>query len=67
MKPQDEWMSPQDLQDWLGFGKVKTYKIFHEEIPHYRLGKSLMARRDDVEAWLEEQRRNPVEQDTTNA
>lgn len=61
MNPQNEWLTPADIQEHFGFSKVKTYRIFHEELPTYKIGKSLLVRREDAEEWLEQKRLDPAE------
>ena len=54
----EEWLSATELGEWLGIGRSKAYALLREEIPAHRIGKStLRVRRDDVEAWLQSNRR----------
>jgi excisionase family DNA binding protein len=53
-----EFYSPKDLQSLLGFGESKTYRVFRD-LPAYRFGKSLRVKRQDLERWIEANRREP--------
>jgi excisionase family DNA binding protein len=47
-----DWYSPDELWQWLGLGRTKTYELLRSgEIPSYRIGR---IRREDIEAWLEQ-------------
>jgi len=57
MNRQEEWITPEQLREWLGIGKTKCYEMLsRSEIPSYRIGKLRRIRRSDVERWLENQR-----------
>ncbi len=50
-----EWYTVDELQRWLKLGRSKTYELIQSgEIPSYRIGRILRIRRQDVEAWLEQ-------------
>ncbi len=52
-----EWMSPEELQEWLGIGKTKCYEMLNRnEIPSYKIGSLRRIRRMDVERWLRSRR-----------
>jgi excisionase family DNA binding protein len=54
----EEWLSATELGEWLGIGRSKAYALLRDEIPAHRIGRStLRVRRDDVEAWLQSNRR----------
>jgi excisionase family DNA binding protein len=54
----EEWLSATELGEWLGIGRSKAYALLRDEIPAHRIGRStLRVRRDDVEAWLQRNRR----------
>jgi excisionase family DNA binding protein len=54
----EEWLSATELGEWLGIGRSKVYALLRDEIPAHRIGKStLRVRRDDVEVWLQSNRR----------
>lgn len=59
--PNTEWMSPSELQEWLGLGRSKTYEVLNEEIPSYRIGRKIKVRHQDVEQWLESHKSHPTE------
>lgn len=57
MGMQQEWMSPEELREWLGIGRTKCYELLStNEIPSYKIGKLHRIRVSDVERWLDEQR-----------
>lgn len=52
-----EWYSPDELWRWLGLGRTKTYELLQSgEIPSYKIGRIRRIRRQDIEAWLEQNR-----------
>lgn len=56
-----EWLTSGELQAWLGLGRTKTFEFLNDPergIPNYRLGRRILIRRRDVEAWLERARYN---------
>lgn len=54
---ESEWMSPEELQEWLGIGKTKCYEMLtRNEIPSYKIGSLRRIRRVDVELWLRSRR-----------
>lgn len=57
----DEVGGTEQLRQWLGLGKTKTFELLNapDGIPHYRIGRKIIVRRRDVEAWLEEHRYRP--------
>lgn len=55
-----DWYSPDELWQWLGLGRTKTYELLRSgSIPSYRIGRFRRIRRQDVEAWLERNRYRP--------
>lgn len=57
MDRQQEWMSPEELWEWLGIGRTKCYELLSRgEIPSYKIGNLRRIRRSDVERWFENQR-----------
>ncbi len=53
-----EWYTVDELQRWLRLGRSKTYELIQSgEIPSYRIGRTLRVKRQDVEAWLEHNKR----------
>ena len=54
MNNETEWMSPEEMRQWLGVGRTKCYELIsREEIPSYRIGKLHRIKKIDVERWLE--------------
>ena len=54
-----EWLTSSELQAWLRLGRTKTFELLNDPergIPNYRLGRKIVARRQDVEDWLEQNR-----------
>jgi excisionase family DNA binding protein len=56
---QKEWLTVSDLYAWLPLGRTKMYALLQSEIPSYRVGRKIMVRRQDVEAWLENNHYRP--------
>jgi len=59
-----EWLTSSELQAWLRLGRTKTFELLNDPergIPNYRLGRKIVARRRDVEDWLERNRFHPGE------
>ena len=56
-----EWFATDELVRWLGLGRTKTYELVNTEIPSYKIGRLRRIRRQDVEAWLEQNRDQPGE------
>jgi excisionase family DNA binding protein len=59
-----EMLTSSELQAWLGLGRTKVFALLntpisHGGIPNYRIGKRIIIRRQDVFAWLEENRYHP--------
>ncbi len=52
---QKEFLSIQDLQQWLGISRTKSYEIIQpgpDSLPAYRIGRRILVRRSHVEEWL---------------
>jgi len=48
-----EWMTLDELCDYLGASKSKIYKLtMINGIPLYRLGRILKFRRDEIDEWI---------------
>jgi excisionase family DNA binding protein len=59
-EPVGEWLSPRQLQEWLGLGKTRVSELLGAgEIPSYKIGKRRIIRRSEVERWLEGCRYTP--------
>ena len=57
-----EWFTTDELVRWIGLGRTKTYEMLRSgEIPSYKIGRVRRIRRQDVEAWLEQNRFKPGE------
>ena len=55
-----EMLTVDELIRWLRLGRTRTNELLRSnEIPSYKLGRRRLIRRQDVEAWLEEQRYEP--------
>lgn len=55
-----EWFTADELIRWLGLGRTKTYELLRSgEIPSYKIGRVRRIRRQDIEAWLEQNRCRP--------
>jgi excisionase family DNA binding protein len=57
-----EWLSPDQLAEWLGVPVRSIYSWIHEgTVPRsHKIGRHRRFRRADVEAWLAERADNPV-------
>jgi hypothetical protein len=55
-----EWITPNEIEEEFGFSRWKVYRLFHEELPTFKIGSNLLVRRDDFNDWLESQRFEPV-------
>jgi len=52
-----EFLSSEDVRQWLGLGKTKTQELLQSgAIPSYKIGRIRRIRRRDVERWLEKNR-----------
>jgi excisionase family DNA binding protein len=56
-----EMLTSSELQAWLGLGRTKTFELLNDPdpdrgIPNHRIGRKIIIRRRDVEAWLERHR-----------
>lgn len=55
-----EWFTADELIRWLGLGRTKTYELLRSgEIPSYKIGRVRRIRRQDIEAWLKQNRCQP--------
>jgi len=55
-----EWFTTDELIQWLGIGRTKTYELLRRgEIHSYKIGRVRRIRRRDIEAWLERNRCQP--------
>jgi excisionase family DNA binding protein len=51
--PPGEWLSPQELADWLHFSLSTVYRMVERgELPFFRVSKSLRFCRKDIENYL---------------
>jgi excisionase family DNA binding protein len=53
-----DFCSAEELRQWLGLGRTKIFELLNSPggIPHYRIGRRIIIRRQEVLAWLEEHR-----------
>lgn len=53
-----EFLSAEELRRWLGLGRTKIFEVLNasDGIPNYRIGRKIVVRRQEVLAWLEENR-----------
>ena len=56
-----EFYSSEEFRQWLGLGRTKIFELLNasDGIPNFRIGRKIVIRRQDVEAWLEEHRYRP--------
>jgi len=58
---QKEFLSIEDVAIYLGIKKSTVYsKVKSGEIPHYRLGRLLKFRKEDIDRWMEGNRQKIV-------
>jgi len=58
---QKEFLSIEDVAIYLGIKKSTLYsKVKSGEIPHYRLGRLLKFRKEDIDRWMEGNRQKIV-------
>ena len=56
-----EFLDMHDLTDYLGVKKSTLYGIVENgDLPHYRIGRLIRFRRDEVDAWIEGHRRERI-------
>lgn len=52
-----ELLSQADLLEYLQIGRTTLFKLLkNNEIPHIRLGRKILYRKADIDAWLETKR-----------
>jgi excisionase family DNA binding protein len=56
-----EFYTSEELRCWLGLGRTKVFELLNTPtseggIPHFRIGRRIVIRRQDVEDWLERHR-----------
>jgi len=53
-----EWLTLRQVQEILGIGSTKTYELVATGvIPSIKIGRSIRVNRQELEGWLEAQRR----------
>ena len=56
-------LSPKEVREELGMSKSWVYQRLRSgEIPHVKLGHNIKVRREDLEAYLQAQRRESIDQ-----
>lgn len=56
-------LTPEEAAEFLGLKRTKIYEhVRKREIPHTRLGRLILFRRDTLTAWFEQQERESVRQ-----
>ena len=56
-----KFISPQELQELLGYGRTLTYELLARgEFPSYKVGKLRRIKLSDLELWLEDNKRPAV-------
>ena len=59
------WMRSAEVAQYLGWSRKSVYRrVARMEMPHYKVGGILLFRRDELDAWLEQFREEPREQET---
>lgn len=62
-----EWLSPQEVREWLKISRSKAAQLCAEEVPSYRVGKLVRVKRTDLEAYLTAHRHEPVPDPSSSA
>jgi excisionase family DNA binding protein len=56
-----EFLNIDELSEYLSIKKSTLYSMVENgELPHYKIGRQLRFRRDDLEIWLESHRKNEI-------
>lgn len=50
----DEFLTVREVAKLLKVSEVRAYQLCEEELPAFRIGRSVRVRRSDLEAWIEE-------------
>jgi excisionase family DNA binding protein len=59
-----DFLNISDLSEYLSIKKSTLYLMVESgDMPHYRIGRLIRFRRDDVDAWIETHRRKRIEID----
>ncbi len=61
-----EFLSPSELQDLLGIGKSTVYALLQNQLPTHKVGRLRRIRREDLEAWLSNNKCDPGSRPNTN-
>jgi len=61
-----EFYTSEEIRHWLGLGRTTVFDLLNTPIsdggiPNYRIGRRIIIRRQDVLAWLEQNRYHPEE------
>ena len=56
------WLTAEELSDYLKI-KLKTvyYLVHYKKIPHYRIGKLMRFKQDEIDQWMETKRAGSFE------
>ena len=56
-----EFFNVDELSEYLGIKKSTLYRMVENgELPHYRIGRLIRFRRDDVDSWIERHRKEII-------
>ena len=59
------WMRSAEVAQYLGWSRKSVYRrVARMAMPHYKVDGTLLFRRDELDAWLEQYREEPSEQET---
>lgn len=53
----DEFLTAREVASLLKLSEVRVYQLFEEELPAFRIGRSVRVRRADLEVFIEERLR----------
>ena len=51
-KALNDFLTTDDIAQWLGTNRFSIYRYLKQGMPHYRLGVKHLFKREEVEAWM---------------
>jgi excisionase family DNA binding protein len=54
-----ELLTIDDLRTYLSIGRTTVFKLIKQGFPHVRIGKKILFRQADIDAWIEARVINP--------
>jgi excisionase family DNA binding protein len=60
----DGFLTIQEVSEWLHIKPATLYsKVESGDIPHYKIGRLVRFKREDIDQWMEDYRRDPSDGD----